>query len=117
MNDLRCPQALGLGADGVCGTGGNAVVIGGERNRHALELRADAVFCFMAGVREQEVGEVDGAAGDVNLLKGVDERLGEPLDSVAVRRADDGIEGGLRLREEVLGDLGSCHSPRCRYYP
>ena len=69
------------------------------------------MFCFVVGVQEQEVGEVDGAAGDVDRLKGVDERLGEPLDIVVVRRAGDGGEGGLRLREEVLGNLRSCHCP------
>ena len=69
------------------------------------------MFCFVVGVREQNAGEVNGAAGDVDRLEGVDKRLGEPLDIVVVRRADDGGEGGLRLNEEVLGDLGSCHSP------
>ena len=70
---------------------------------------------FVVSVREQDAGEVDGAAGDVDLLEGVDERLGEPLDIVVVRRANDGGEGHLRLSEEVLGDLGSCHCPRwCR---
>ena len=73
------------------------------------------MFCFVIGVRQQEVGEVDGAAGDVDRLKGVDECLGETLDIVVVWRADDESEGGLRLREEVLGDLGSCHLLRwCR---
>ena len=108
LNILR-PQALGLGADGVVGVGGDAVVVGGERNRHMLECQAVAVLCFVFGIGEQDVGEVDRAAGDVDGLEGVDKRLVEPLDTVVVRRADDGGEGGLRLREEVLGNLGSCH--------
>ena len=69
------------------------------------------MFCFVVGVREQEVGEVDGAAGEVNPLKGVDERLDESLDIVIVWLSDDGGEGSLRLREEVLVNLGSCHCP------
>ena len=43
-------QALGLGADGVCSIGGDAVVVGRERNCHALEGQANAVFRFLIGV-------------------------------------------------------------------
>ena len=39
------------------------------------------MFCFVVGVREQEVGEVDGADRDVDRLKGIDECLGETLDN------------------------------------
>ena len=107
--DLCRPQALGLCMDGVCGIGGDAVVVGGERDCHSLEGQSDAVSVFVIGVRQREVREVDGAAGDVNLLEQVYERLGETLDIVIIRRANDWGEGGLRLLEKVLGDLGSCH--------
>ena len=86
--------------------------MGWESNRHALKRRADAVFFFVVGVIEQDVGEVNCTAGDVDRLEGVDEGFVEPLDIVVVRRADDGGEGGLRLRKEVLGNLGSCRRPR-----
>ena len=107
--DLCRPQALSLGTNGVVGICGDAVVLGGEGNCHALERRAVAVLCFLFGIGEQDVGEVDHAAGDNDGLLGVDKRLVETLDIVVVWRAGDGGEGGLRLRKEVLGDLGSCH--------
>ena len=48
--DLRRPQVLRLCADGVCGTRGDAVVLGGERDCHSLKGRADALSVFMIGV-------------------------------------------------------------------
>ena len=89
---LCCPQVLSLGTDGVCGIRGDSVVVGGERNRHTLKGRADAVFYFVVGVQEQEVREVDGATIDVDRLKGVDERLDEPLDIIVVWRADERLD-------------------------
>ena len=60
-------------------------------------------------VREEDVRKVDRAARDIDRLQGVDERLVEALDIVVVRSADNGGEGCLSLREEILGDLGSGH--------
>ena len=62
------PQTLGLGADGVVGVGDDAVVVGGERNRHALKRLAVAVLCFVFGIVDQDRGEVDHAYGDVDGL-------------------------------------------------
>ena len=90
--DFRCPKALGLGTDGVVGVGGDAAIVSWEENLHALERRSVAVLCLVFLVREGDVGQVDRAAGEVNRLQGVDERLVEALDVVVVRRADDGVK-------------------------
>ena len=42
-------------------------------------------------------------------MERVYELLGETLDIVVIQRSDDWSEGGLRLLEKVLADLGSCH--------
>ena len=60
-------------------------------------------------IGEQDVGKVNHVARDVDGLQGVDKRLVETLDIVVVRRAGNGGEGCLSLREEVLGNLGSGH--------
>ena len=67
------------------------------------------MLCLVFLVREEDFGKVDRAARDVNRLQGVDLRIVEALDVVIVWRADDGGEGCLSLREEILGDLGSGH--------
>ena len=107
--DLCRPQALGFCADGVCCIGGDAVVVGRERDSHSLKGQADAVFFFVLGVQQEEVGEVDGAAGDVYRLECDYERLGETLDVVVAGGSNDLWEGGLHLSEEVLRDLGGRH--------
>ena len=66
------------------GVGGDAVVLGGEGDRHAL-LRLDVVvLCFVFVISEQDVGKVVRAAGDVNGLQGVDKRRVETLDIFAI---------------------------------
>ena len=65
------------------------------------------MLCFVFIISEQDVRKFDGAAGDVNGMQGVDKRRVETLDIVVLWRADDGGEGCLRLRKEVLGNLGS----------
>ena len=67
------------------------------------------MFLFVLGIRQEEVREVDGAAGDVYRLGHVYERLSETLDVVIVGGANDLWEGGLHLSEEVLRDLGGRH--------
>ena len=107
--DFCRPKALGLGADGVVGVCGDAVVLSWEGNLHACERRAVAMLRLVFLVCEEYVGQVDRAAGDVNRLQGIDERLVEAIDVVVVWRADDGVEGRLSLREEIFGVLGSGH--------
>ena len=65
------------------------------------------MLCRVFLIGDEDVGKVDRAAGDVNGLQVVDKRLVETLDIVVVWRADDGGEGCLNLRKEVLGKLGS----------
>ena len=67
----------------------------------------------MVLVREEDVGQVDRASGDVDRLQGVDERLVEALDVVVIWLADDGGEGRLGLRKEILGILGGGHGFDC----
>ena len=59
--------------------------------------------------REEDIGEVDLAAWDVDRLEGVDKGLLEALDVVIVGRADDGGKGRLGLREEIFLILGGVH--------
>ena len=60
-------------------------------------------------VCEEDVGQVDRAAEDIDRLQGIDKRLVEALDAVVIRSADDGGEGRLSLRDEIFGILGSGH--------
>ena len=91
------------------GVGGNAVVVSWEGNLNEHELQLVAVLRIVFLVGEEDVGQVDRDAGDIDRLQGVDERLVEALEVVVVWRADDRGEGCLSLREEILGDLGSGH--------
>ena len=63
----------------------------------------------MVVVGEEDIGDVDLAAWDVDRLKGVDEGLVEALDIVVVGRADDGGEGCLGLRKEIFRILVGAH--------
>ena len=63
----------------------------------------------MIVVREENVGEIDRAARDVDQLECVDERLVEAFDVVVVWRANDGGDGRLGLREEIFCVLRGCH--------
>ena len=83
--NLHRPQALGVGADGVGDVGNDAVVVGGEGNRHAIKRQTGSVLCFVLVIGEQDVRKVDRAAGDVDRLQGVDKRLVETLGIVVVR--------------------------------
>ena len=98
-----------LARKSVFGVGGDAVVVIWEGNLHACKLQSIAMLCLVLLVREEGVRQVDRAAGDVNSLKVVDERLVEALDVVVVQRADNEGEGRLSLREEIFGDLRSGH--------
>ena len=60
----------------------------------------------MVGVREQEVGEVDITAGDVDRMKGVDESLDEPLGIIVVQRANDGVKAACASVKSSLETLG-----------
>ena len=64
--NLCRPKALGLGADGIVGVGGDDVVVSLEGNLHAFEHLAAAMLCLVFLVREEDVGQVDCAAGDVD---------------------------------------------------
>ena len=62
-----------------------------------FERQAVTVLRLVFLFREEDFGQVDRAAGDVNRLQGVDERLVEALDVVVVWRSDNGGEGRLSL--------------------
>ena len=87
--DLGGPEALGLGADGVGRVGGDVVGLRLDRGFHLVK-RPPRVLVFVILVREEDVGEVDLAARDVDRLTSVDEGFVEPLGFVVVGRADDG---------------------------
>ena len=57
---------------------------------------------FVLVVGEEDIGEVEFSAWDVNRLEGVDEGLVEALDVVAIGRAENAGEGRLGLRKENL---------------
>ena len=63
----------------------------------------------MIVVGEEDVGEANLAAQDVNKLESVDEGLVELLDVVVVGRADDRGEGRLSFCEEIFSVLGGGH--------
>ena len=106
--DLGGPEAFGLGADRVGRVAGNAVVIGLEGGFHAVKRHPRMLVLVVVAV-EEDIGEVDLAAWNVNRLEGVDKVLVEALDVVFVGPADDGGEGRLCLREEIFRILGCGH--------
>ena len=63
----------------------------------------------MIAVGEEDAGEVDFAAWDVDQLEGVDKGLVEALDIVVVGRDEDGGEGCLGFREGIFCVLGGGH--------
>ena len=63
----------------------------------------------MVVVREEDIGEVDLAAWDINRLEGVDEGLVEALDVVVFGRVSDGGEGRLGLRKDSFCILWGGH--------
>ena len=103
--DIGGPEAFGLGADGVGRVAGDAVVMGLEGGFHVVE-RPPRVLGLVVVVVEEDIGEVELAAWDVDRLEGVDKGFAEALDLVVVGRTDDGGEGRLGLREEIFCALG-----------
>ena len=64
----RPERIFGLGSDGVVGVGGDTVVVCLEGNLHAFERLVAAVICLVVLVREEDVGQIERAVGDVNQL-------------------------------------------------
>ena len=60
----------------------------------------------MIAVGEEDVGEVNFPARDVDRLESVDGGLVEAIDVVVVGCADDGGKGRLGFREEIFCVLG-----------
>ena len=106
--DLGGPEAFGLGEDGFGRVGGDVVVIRLEGGFHSVE-RPPRVLVFVIVVGEEDIGEVNLAAWDVNRLEDVDEGLIEAINVVVVGSADDGGEGRLEFREEIFCVLGGGH--------
>ena len=106
--DLGGPEVFGLGAGGVGRVSENAVVIGLEGSFHAVEL-PPCVIGLVVVVGEEDIGEVDLAAWDVDQLEGVDEGLVEELDVVVFGRANNGRKGRLGLHKEIFRILGGGH--------
>ena len=106
--DLGGPEAFGLGADSVGRVSGNAVVIVLEGGFHAVE-RPPHVIGLVVVVGEEDIGEADLAAWDIDRLEDVDEGLIEVLEVVGVERTDDKDEGRLGLCEEIFCILGGGH--------
>ena len=68
--DLGGPEALGLGADGVGRVGGDVVGLRLDRGFHLVK-RPPRVLVFVIVVGEEDVGEVDLSARDVDRLDSV----------------------------------------------
>ena len=64
----RPERIFGLGSDGVVGVGGDTVVVCLEGNLHAFERLVAAVICLVVLFREEDVGNIDHAARDVDRL-------------------------------------------------
>ena len=106
--DLGSTDALGVRADGVGCVGGNAVVVRLEGCFHLVE-RPPRVIIFVIVVGEEDFGEANLSAKDVNQLESVDKGFVDPLDVVVVGRANDGGKGRLCFREEIFYFLGGGH--------
>ena len=63
--DLDGPEAFGLGADGVGGVAGDAIVVRLEGGFHSVKL-PPRVLGLVVVVSEEDVEEVDLAAWDVD---------------------------------------------------
>ena len=63
----------------------------------------------MVVFREEDIGEVDLTAWEVDRLEGAEKGLVEALDVVIVGRSNNGDEGCLGLREEIFFILGGGH--------
>ena len=108
MVNLGGPEAFSLGAHGVGCVGGDAVVVRLEGGFHTFEHPV-SVLGLVVVVGEENVGEIDRAARDVNRLECVDKGLVEAFDVVVVGRANNGGEGRLVLRGEIFCVIGGGH--------
>ena len=92
------PEVFSLGAHGVGCVSGDAVVVRLEGGFHTFESPVP-VLGLVIVFGEENVGEIDCAAWDIDRLGCVDEGLVEAFEVVVVGRANNGGEGCLGLRE------------------
>ena len=67
------------------------------------------MFSLVIVVQEENVGEIDRAARDVDRMECVDKRLVDVFDVIVLWRVDDGGERRMGLREETFCFLWGSH--------
>ena len=77
------PEAFSLGAHSVGCVGSNAIVVRLEGDHYAFKLPVP-VLGFVIIAREENIGEIDRSAQDVDRLECVDKGLVEAFDFVVV---------------------------------